>query len=141
MRSPSFKSLIPAAAVAAILAVAPIQFGSPDTFGFAQAQAITVGAAAANAANTNGGLAALSSTSAHEAIGQGAGNPYDASVTPYPGRGDREVTALNLLVAKGYRDFKTVRANGKNFIVDAVHGGKSLMVTINPDTGQISEGI
>jgi hypothetical protein len=95
MRSPSFKSLIPAAAVAAILAVAPIQFGSPDTFGFAQAQAITVGAAAANAAggnaianaaNTNGGLAALSSTSAHEAIGQGAGNPYDASVTPYPGQ-------------------------------------------------------
>jgi allene oxide cyclase len=54
---------------------------------------------------------------------------------------DREVTALNLLVAKGYRDFKTVRANGRNFIVDAVHGGKNVTVTINPDTGQISEGI
>jgi hypothetical protein len=56
-------------------------------------------------------------------------------------QGDREVTALNLLAAKGYRDFRTVRASGGNFIVDAVHGGKNVTVTINPDTGQISEGI
>ena len=83
MRSSSFQSLIPAAAVAAILAVAPMQFG------FAQAQAATPGGTAganaiANAANTNGGLAALSSTTPHEVLGQGAGNPYEAKVTPYP---------------------------------------------------------
>jgi hypothetical protein len=56
-------------------------------------------------------------------------------------QGDREVTALNLLAAKGYRDFKTIRRSGENFIIDTVHGGKNVTVTINPDTGQISEGI
>jgi hypothetical protein len=88
MRSSSFKSLIPAAAVAAILAIAPMQFGSLDAFGFAQAQAATpAGTAGANAianAVANGSLAGLSSTTAHEVLGQGAGNPYEAKVTPYP---------------------------------------------------------
>jgi hypothetical protein len=90
MRSSSFQSLIPAAAVAAILAVAPMQFGSPNSFGFTQAQAATTGGTAvanAIAANGGGGVAGLRSTTPHEAIGQGAGNPYEAyeaSVTPNP---------------------------------------------------------
>jgi hypothetical protein len=52
-------------------------------------------------------------------------------------QGDREVTALNLLEAKGYRDFKTVREHGKVFVVDAMRDGKNVTVTVNPDTGRI----
>ena len=60
----------------------------------------------------------------------------NASTAHRSTQGDREVTALNLLEAKGYRDFKMVRENGKNFVVDAMRGGKNVTVTINPDTGQ-----
>jgi hypothetical protein len=49
----------------------------------------------------------------------------------------REVTALNLLQAKGYRNFKTVRVSGDSFVVDATRNGKDVTVTINPDSGQI----
>jgi len=52
-----------------------MQFGSADPFGFAQAQAAITG---------SGAVANGSSTPAHEALGQGAGNGYEASVTPYP---------------------------------------------------------
>jgi Peptidase propeptide and YPEB domain len=65
----------------------------------------------------------------------------NAPTTPRSTQEAREVAALNLLEAKGYRDFKTVRVNGENFIIDAVRGGKNVTVTINPDAGQISEGI
>jgi hypothetical protein len=44
--------------------------------------------------------------------------------------------ALNLLEAKGYRDFRTVRESGPNFLVDAARDGKNVTV-INRDTGQI----
>jgi hypothetical protein len=54
-------------------------------------------------------------------------------------QGDREVRALNLLEAKGYRHFMTVREHGRQFIVDATRAGKKVTVTINPDNGQITD--
>jgi hypothetical protein len=61
----------------------------------------------------------------------------NAPTTPRSTQEAREVTALNLLEAKGYRNFKTVRESGENFVVDATRDGKNVTVTINPDTGQI----
>ena len=51
--------------------------------------------------------------------------------------GDREVRALNLLEAKGYRDFSIVHRNGQNFDVNAMLDGKKVMLTVDPATGQI----
>ena len=61
----------------------------------------------------------------------------NAPTTPRSTQENREVAALNLLEAKGYRNFKTVRESGDNFVVDATRDGKDVTVTINPDTGQI----
>lgn len=92
MRSSSFKLAIPAAAVAAILAVAPMQLGSPHVFGFAQALAAgrggtgghAVGNGAASNVNgsgvvSNGGFGG--DTVGHQISAQGAGNPYASSAS------------------------------------------------------------
>jgi hypothetical protein len=92
MRSSSFKLAIPAVTVAAILAVAPMQLGSPHVFGFAQALAASpvgtgghaVGIGTASNVNgsgvvTNGGF--RGDTVGHQISAQGAGNPYASSVS------------------------------------------------------------
>jgi hypothetical protein len=92
MRSLSFKSAMPAAAVAAILAVAPIQLGSPLAFGFAQAlaaspvgvgggHALAKGSAAVRA--TAGVAGPNTNNVPHFSTGQGAGNPYGAKFGLY----------------------------------------------------------
>jgi hypothetical protein len=99
MRSSSFKLAIPAVAVAAILAVAPMQLGSSHVFGFAQALAAdpvgTGGHAVGNgaAANVNGSGVVSNGgfggdTVGHQISAQGAGNPYasDVSHPSYPER-------------------------------------------------------
>jgi hypothetical protein len=86
MRSLSFKPAMQAAAVAAILAVAPMQLGSPYAFGFAQAQAagrVGLGghalAKGSPAVRTTAGVAGPNTNNVpHFSIGQGAGNPYGA---------------------------------------------------------------
>jgi hypothetical protein len=94
MRSSSFKSLIPAAAVGAILAVAPIQLGSAHAFSFAQALAASpVGVAGGQALGKGnaavkgtGGVATLSTpttTAPARPFNKGAGNPYGASFGLY----------------------------------------------------------
>jgi uncharacterized membrane protein YkoI len=63
-----------------------------------------------------------------------AGTALARQATP----GDREVTALNLLEAKGYRNFTAVRQDGTNFDVDANRRGQKVTIAINPDTGIMS---
>ena len=94
MRSSSFKLALPAAAVAAILAVAPIQLGSPHAFGFAQALAASPVGIGGHAALAKGnaavkgtaGVASLSTpttTAPSRPFNKGAGNPYGASFGLY----------------------------------------------------------
>ena len=51
--------------------------------------------------------------------------------------GDREVRALNLLEAQGYRDFSSVRRSGADFDIRASKAGRQMMLQINPDTGRV----
>jgi hypothetical protein len=101
MHSSSFKLALPAAAVAAILAVAPIQLGSPHAFGFAQALAAspvgmgghalakgsagvagTAGVAGVSSSSTTTTTTTTTTTLAHP-YNKGAGNPYGASFGIY----------------------------------------------------------
>jgi hypothetical protein len=104
MRSSSFKLAIPAAAVAAILAVAPMQLGSSHVFGFAQAlaagrggtggHAVGTGAVGNGAAGNVNGSGVVSNggfggdTVGHQISAQGAGNPYASSVSNTNSRSD-----------------------------------------------------
>ena len=47
---------------------------------------------------------------------------------------DRATTALNILEEKGYRDFSTLRPEGRGYAVTAEQNGKSVSVVVNPDT-------
>jgi uncharacterized membrane protein YkoI len=65
-------------------------------------------------------------------------SPANAALARRATPGDRKVTALNLLEAKGYRDFTAVRTDGASFDVDAMRHGQKVTAVVNPDTGQIS---
>ena len=49
-----------------------------------------------------------------------------------------EATALNILEAKGYRDFSTVMPVGRDFDITAKLDGKTAMMKVDPVTGKIS---
>jgi uncharacterized membrane protein YkoI len=51
--------------------------------------------------------------------------------------GDWEIRALNLLGAKGYRDFSIVHRDGQCFNVNSVLDGTKVMLTVDPATGEI----
>lgn len=50
---------------------------------------------------------------------------------------DRATTALNVLEDKGYRDFSSLRPEGRNYEITAQKSGKSVTVVVNPDTKSV----
>jgi hypothetical protein len=51
----------------------------------------------------------------------------------------RATDALNLLEAKGYGNFKDFRADGSNFDAAVKEFGHQFTVTIDPDSGQVTQ--
>ncbi|HKX08668.1 MAG TPA: hypothetical protein VJN67_10765 [Stellaceae bacterium] len=50
---------------------------------------------------------------------------------------DRATTALNVLEDKGYRDFSSLRPDGRDYEITAQKSGKSVTVVVNPDTKSV----
>jgi len=51
--------------------------------------------------------------------------------------GSRASTALNLLEAQGYGDFANFRQAGRMYDATITRDGKTMHLSVNPDTGQI----
>ena len=53
-------------------------------------------------------------------------------------QGDRATTALNLLEANGYTSFSNFQPAGHDFQATVIRDGRPTVVTIDPDSGQIT---
>jgi len=83
---------------------------------------------------------ALSLAFAGAALAQTSSHARKMNGNPDTSQARRITKALNLLEAKGYGDFTNFRADGSNYQANIVSGGQPLVVTIDPDSGQVTQG-
>jgi len=66
------------------------------------------------------------------------GGALAATVEQAPVLDDRIMHALTLLESRGYRDFTSIRPDGRDYDVGVLHGGKTVTLAVDPDTGKIA---